>query len=66
MLDIDFKTPEEGIQKLKSAVNIRNQMGGAMYWQICEDDCLKLADKLSVSGVDKKLIASIGEWGLRS
>ena len=29
MLDIDFNTPEEGITKLKKAVEIRNQMGGA-------------------------------------
>jgi len=65
LLDIDFETPEEGIEKLKSAVKTRNQMGGAMYWNICEDDCLRLADKLTAQGVDKDLIASIGGWTRR-
>ena len=66
MLDMDFQTNDEGIQKLKAAVNIRNQMGGALYFNICEDDCLKLADKLAAFGVDKGLIAEIGGWELRS
>lgn len=65
MLDIDYNTPEEGLEKLKKAVEIRNQMGGAMYWSICEDDCLRLADKLSAAGVDKDMIASIGGWTRR-
>ena len=65
MLDIDFKTPKEGIEKLKKAVATRNQMGGAMYWNICEDDCLRLADKLTAAGVDKDLIASVGGWTRR-
>lgn len=64
MLDINFGTIEEGIEKLKSAVGTRNQMGGAMYWNICEEDCLRLADKLSAAGADKQLIASIGGWEL--
>lgn len=66
MLDTTFTTPEEGIEKLKKAVNIRNQMGSALYFNICEDECLKLADKLSAAGVDKNLIASIGGWELKS
>lgn len=66
MLDTSFSAPEDGIEKLKKAVGIRNQMGGALYFNICEDECLKLADKLSAAGVDKNLIASIGGWELRS
>lgn len=65
-MDINYATNEEGIERLKSAVKTRDMMGGAMYWQVCEDDCLRLADKLSASGVDKNLIASIGGWGLKS
>ena len=65
MLDIDFTSPDEGINKLKSAVAVRNQMGGAMYWNICEDDCLCLAHKLVVAGVDKDTISEIGGWELR-
>lgn len=64
MLDITFSSEKKGIEKLKKAVNIRNQMGGALYYNACEEDCLRLADKLSAVGVDKKLIASIGGWEL--
>ena len=66
MLDIDFKTAEEGIEKLKKAVAVRNKMGGALYWNICEDDCLKLADRLTAAGADKLAIAAIGGWGVRA
>lgn len=64
MLDIDFNTPEEGITKLKKAVETRNQMGGALYFNVCEEDCLRLADKLTTAGVDKQTIAKIGGWGV--
>ena len=66
MLDITFSSEEEGIEKLKKAVSVRNQMGGALYFNICEEDCLRLADNLSAVGVDKNIIASIGGWGLKS
>lgn len=59
MLDIIFSTPEEGIENLKSAVQIRDTMGGAMYWNICSDDCLMLAHNLVSVGVDEQQIFSI-------
>lgn len=65
MSDADFKTTEEGIEKLKKAVALRDQMGGALYYGVCEEECLKLADKLSAAGADKNLIASIGGWRLK-
>ena len=65
VLDIDFKTTEEGIEKLKRAIKKRDRMGGALYWNACEGDCLKLADRLTAAGVDKNIIASIGGWEIR-
>lgn len=65
MLDIEFNDIDEGIEKLKNAVGIRSEMGGGMYWNICEDDCLRLADKLVASGVDKTEIAKIGGWEIK-
>jgi len=59
VLDIIFSTPEEGIEKLKSAVQIRDTMGGAMYWNICNDDCLMLAHNLVSVGADEQQIFSI-------
>lgn len=64
-LGVDYTTLEEGMEKLRGAVATRNQMGGALYWQICEDECLKLADKLSSEGADKNKIAEIGGWRLK-
>lgn len=65
MLDIEFSNPEEGLEKLKIAVSIRNKMGGALYFGICEDDCLRLADRLSAAGVNRQIIADIGGWILK-
>ena len=59
MLDIKFSTINEGIEKLKECVSIRNQMGGALYWNICNDDCLKLADKLIDKGANLSDIKQI-------
>lgn len=66
MLDTDFKTPGEGIAKLKKAVETRNQMGGALYFNVCEEDCLRLADELTAAGVDKQTIAKIGGWEVQA
>jgi len=65
MLDTEFATVEEGFVKLKEAVKTRDQMGGAMYFNICEEDCLRIADKLSSMGADKNEVANIGGWELR-
>ncbi len=46
MLDKDFETIDEGIEKLKGAVSLRNRMGGALYWNILNDDCMEIASKL--------------------
>ena len=59
MLDIEFKTVDEGIEKLKDTVSIRNQMGGALYWNICNDDCLKLADNLIRAGAAYREVKEI-------
>lgn len=42
MLDINFTSTEEGMEKLRKYVSIRNVMGGALYWNIVNDDCLRL------------------------
>ncbi len=42
----EFSTKEEGLEKLKKAVRLRNSMSGALYWNIMNDDCLRMADQL--------------------
>lgn len=52
ILSKQFDTVEEGMKELKRGVTLRNQMGGALYWNIVNDDCIKLADKLVSMGAD--------------
>lgn len=59
MLSDKFETVEEGIQKLKEGVALRNQMGGALYWNILNDDCEKIARKLWMMGADYGEICNI-------
>lgn len=56
MLDTKFETLAEGMEKLEKAVIVRNQMGGALYWNICNDDCTSLAIELMQKGADSEKI----------
>lgn len=57
--DHEFSTKEEGLEKLKGAVRVRNSMGGAMYWNIMNDDCLAMAEKLMSMGVPRAELEDI-------
>lgn len=43
---LDFNTVEEGLESLKKAENIRDQMCGALYYEILTEDCNEIAAKL--------------------
>lgn len=66
MEEILYTTTEEGIEKLRGRVNLRNSMCGAIYWNITNDQCLSLGNRLIKDGADKNLIAEIGDWELRN
>ncbi len=55
----EFSTKEEGLEKLKGAVRVRNSMGGALYWNIVNDDCLRMAGLLMSMGVPKADVVDI-------
>lgn len=57
--DYEFSTKEEGLEKLKDAVRLRNQMGGAMYWNMLNDDCLMMSEKLMGMGVPRADLVDI-------
>lgn len=59
MIDTTFETKEQGLEKLKEAVAIRNKMGGALYWNIVNDDCLEIANRLCGMGVASSEIREI-------
>lgn len=58
-LSFQTETLPERIEELKKAVETRDKMGGAMYWNILNDDCFEMADKLVAQGADKYEIANI-------
>ncbi|MEE1302260.1 MAG: hypothetical protein UHD64_05690 [Bacteroidales bacterium] len=59
MIDTTFETKEQGLEKLKETVSIRNKMGGALYWNIVNDVCLEIANKLFAMGVPRSEIQEI-------
>jgi hypothetical protein len=42
----EFSTIEEGEKNLKEAIEMRDKMGGALYWNIVNDDCKEIEFKL--------------------
>ena len=50
---------EDGIKRLKETVNIRDGMGGAMYFNILNDDCCELASQLVRRGADRNEVHGI-------
>ena len=62
-MDDSFTTIEKGIEELKRAVDLRNSMGGAMYYNMLNEDVLRIADKLISMGAEKSQLESImGTW----
>jgi len=43
---LNFNTLEEGQKNLNKAVEIRDMMGGELYWNIANDDCDEISNKL--------------------
>lgn len=52
-------TPESTIQSLKDKVNLRDKMGGAIYWNILNDECCQLANKCIELGCDRTEVSAI-------
>lgn len=59
MLEKDFETVEEGMKKLKDGISIRDKMGGALYYNILNDDCYEIAQKLVSIGVKQSEVFAL-------
>lgn len=57
--EVTFETKEQGIKELKERVRLRNQMGGAMYYSILNDDCIEMAHKLEAMGAPHSELVEI-------
>jgi hypothetical protein len=60
-IDIQTKDTDELLKELKSMVNMRNKMGGAMYYNICNDDAHQIANRLVCLGVSFNTVQEILE-----
>lgn len=59
MLEKDFETVEEGMKKLKNGISIRDKMGGALYYNILNDDCYEIAQKLVSMGAKRSEVFAL-------
>lgn len=50
---------EEEYEKLRKKVELRDEMGGALYWNVLNEECCHLANEISAKGGDKKTISKI-------
>jgi hypothetical protein len=57
--DTSVITPEQALDELRKRVNMRNQMGGALYYNILNDECCQLANRCANLGCDKAEVEKI-------
>ena len=55
----NINNKEDLLKKLKEAIGIRNQMGGALYWNILNDDCIEITRKCISLGCSYEEVNSI-------
>ena len=54
-----LETKEELLSELKERIRVRNQMNGALYWNIVNDECMEMAKKCLGLGADRQEIGKI-------
>lgn len=57
--DTSVITPEQGLDELRKRVDIRNRMGGALYYNILNDECCQLATSCARLGCNREEIKKI-------
>lgn len=56
---INEATAEECIKGCRKAAEIRNQMGGAMYWNMLNEQCHMLYDACREKGVEQDTMSEL-------
>jgi hypothetical protein len=56
---LKLESLDELMAELKEHVSLRNQMGGALYWNIINDECCQIANKCQALGGDRQEISKI-------
>jgi hypothetical protein len=56
---LELETKEELLAELKERVSLRNKMGGALYWNVLNDECCQIANKCLALGADRTEVGQI-------
>jgi hypothetical protein len=56
---LKLKTKESLLAELREHVKVRNMMGGALYWNVLDEECFQIAAKCVFLGCDKKEISKL-------
>jgi len=54
-----ISAPEQALEELRERVQLRDKMGGNLYWNVLNDECCQLANKCLRLGCDTETIDSI-------
>ena len=58
-----LETKEELMVELKNHLKLRNQMGGVLYWNVVNDECMEIVKKCLSLGADRQEIGKILNGG---
>lgn len=58
-VDLKSSDPTALLEELKRIVNLRNKMGGSLYWNVLNDDAREIASRLCSLGISAEIIDSI-------
>lgn len=50
---------QQKVEALKKHVSIRDEMGGALYWNVLNEECCNMANELSSLGYNKQELSNI-------
>jgi len=56
---LKLDTKESLLAELKEHVAVRSKMGGALYWNVINDECLKIAEKCLSLGCNRQEVGKI-------
>jgi len=56
---LELESKEELLNELKEHVRVRDTMGGALYWNVVNDECRQIARRCAALGADGAEIEQI-------
>jgi len=57
--ELNYNSKEEALTALEKHVKVRNKMCGALWYNVINDECCKIANKCAELGADRNEITKI-------